>query len=543
MPINFDKLLSDPMFAGGAGLFGAGSPIATAYGLMQQTAAVKRAQQQQAIENAQQEAMLGWRNRQLSAQEKNYESEAEARSAQAMTARANAEKYGEQVKVMQAAEERKARNEEFMRKLMPGLFNGQNGLPDLGGAMTPQSGGVPDPSQPMPTGKFGTPVAILDNLQKVESGGNPFAMGPDIGNGVRAKGPYQFLDSTRASMEQQGYGQFDPFNPSESRDAADWYLQKLFRQNGGDWQKALAAYGGFKTKDASQYVNKVLTGSPESVVRQVQQNQSNPGLTLPAIKPTYTPNIKLHDGDMTVDLNASYEPAKMALDIFKTTRDYGPGGFKEQEASRQNRAEQRATEKHPGELAGQAANIAHTQAQTTRLGQQTADDQRKEQEARAMAKNSHDAIGEAVDAASNQIDSLISDKGLPAITGRAAMTNRFAIPGGAAYEALAKLKSIQSKLVQDTLQAVRAASKNGASGYGQFTEKELEVVKTYIDNLDPGRPDFIDALKNVKGRLAQIKARQGEYYRAANAPSVGTVEGGYRFKGGDPADQKNWEKQ
>jgi hypothetical protein len=42
------------------------------------------------------------------------------------------------------------------------------------------------------------------------------------------------------------------------------------------------------------------------------------------------------------------------------------------------------------------------------------------------------------------------------------------------------------------------------------------------------------------------KIRDDFYGSAAptrtNAPPVGTISGGYRFKGGDPNDQNNWER-
>jgi len=53
---------------------------------------------------------------------------------------------------------------------------------------------------------------------------------------------------------------FDPFDAAQSRDAADRYLQTLVKKNGGDYRKALAAYGGFVTKDPTSYIEKVLTG-------------------------------------------------------------------------------------------------------------------------------------------------------------------------------------------------------------------------------------------------------------------------------------------
>ena len=46
-------------------------------------------------------------------------------------------------------------------------------------------------------------------------------------------------------------------NPQQARMAMEIYMKKLLDQNGGDLDKALAAYGGFKTKDPSEYINKI----------------------------------------------------------------------------------------------------------------------------------------------------------------------------------------------------------------------------------------------------------------------------------------------
>jgi hypothetical protein len=102
---------------------------------------------------------------------------------------------------------------------------------------------------------YGTPSKLLDNLEMVESSGNPNAVNRQTG----ATGAYQFLPSTVAHLKKQGVS-FDPTNRDQSRMAADYYIQKLVKNNGGDYQKAMAAYGGFVSKDPSGYVSKVLKG-------------------------------------------------------------------------------------------------------------------------------------------------------------------------------------------------------------------------------------------------------------------------------------------
>lgn len=93
---------------------------------------------------------------------------------------------------------------------------------------------------------------ILDNLRKVESGGDRFALNKES----KAMGAYQFMPEQVQTMHKQGI-EFNPFNEKESRDAAKSYLEKLVKEK-GSVEKALAAYGGFITKDPTAYVNKVL---------------------------------------------------------------------------------------------------------------------------------------------------------------------------------------------------------------------------------------------------------------------------------------------
>lgn len=101
--------------------------------------------------------------------------------------------------------------------------------------------------------------ALLDSLKQVESSGNPKAVNKESG----AMGAYQFMPNTVKMLEKQGI-KFDPYNEAEARVAAKKYLEQLVEQNGGDVKKALAQYGGFKEKDPSAYVGKVLGGQQES---------------------------------------------------------------------------------------------------------------------------------------------------------------------------------------------------------------------------------------------------------------------------------------
>jgi len=92
---------------------------------------------------------------------------------------------------------------------------------------------------------------LLDNLKRVESGGNAKAVNKDSG----AMGAYQFMPDTVKALNQQGI-KFDPFDEQQSRGAAKQYLENLVKQT-GSLDQALAAYGGFKTKDPTAYVQAV----------------------------------------------------------------------------------------------------------------------------------------------------------------------------------------------------------------------------------------------------------------------------------------------
>ena len=105
------------------------------------------------------------------------------------------------------------------------------------------------------TQSYGTPAKLLENTIQAESSGNPHAVNPQSG----AMGIGQFMPGTVAMLHKQGI-EFNPFKADESRAAMDYYINTLAKKHGGDYTKAMSEYGGFKTKDPSTYLAKVLKG-------------------------------------------------------------------------------------------------------------------------------------------------------------------------------------------------------------------------------------------------------------------------------------------
>jgi hypothetical protein len=110
---------------------------------------------------------------------------------------------------------------------------------------------------------------LLDSLRKVESGGDTFA----INKKTKAMGPYQFMPDTVQMLHKQGI-KFNPFDENESREAARQYLGRLAQRHNGNIELALKDYGGFVTKDPTDYINKVTGGATTPAKPSGQQTQT-----------------------------------------------------------------------------------------------------------------------------------------------------------------------------------------------------------------------------------------------------------------------------
>jgi hypothetical protein len=138
---------------------------------------------------------------------------------------------------------------------------------DIGG-FTKALGTSAEPTRPQQTKNY-ISDELLNSLKRVESGKDPYAVNKE----TKAMGAYQFMPDTVAMLHRQGV-KFNPFDEEQSREAARHYLNTLVEKNGGDVKKALAQYGGFVTKDPSQYVGNVLGGQQAPQTQQAPQAQS-----------------------------------------------------------------------------------------------------------------------------------------------------------------------------------------------------------------------------------------------------------------------------
>ena len=104
---------------------------------------------------------------------------------------------------------------------------------------------------------------------------------------------------------------------------------------------------------------------------------------------------------------------------------------------------------------------------------------------------------------------------------------------------------VQSKIDQINGQAFLQAF-NMLRGAGQITEVEGTKATAAMARLNAAQSeqDYQAALSELRGIVtnAVSRARTKAGVSSGDGPKQGTVEDGYRFKGGDPSDAQNWEK-
>lgn len=110
----------------------------------------------------------------------------------------------------------------------------------------------------------------------------------------------------------------------------------------------------------------------------------------------------------------------------------------------------------------------------------------------------------------DQIDNVYADSADNAGWGETGLTGSVMrpVPGTAAYNLAAAIQTIEANAAFDALQAMREASPTGGA-LGQVTERELDLLKSSVANLDPNQsqPDFIRQIGIAKGHYLDMLRR------------------------------------
>lgn len=431
---------------------------------------------------------------------------------------------------------------------------------------------APNMGQPVeqPTGKYGTPLSLLNNFVKIESSGNPHAIGPSVPGQGNAMGLFQFMPGTVNMLKKQGID-FNPLVPDQRlQDAADFYFQQLLKKNNGDVTAALNDWQGAKK----------TVGSPANLKYNARALQ---GVQLPGAPPTGLPTggaPSVQIPQVTGQPPQVIDPRAAALQQADQATLFGmvglPGAAQMMEGAKlrmptnvpagsyqQGANGQLTYMPDPNKVAEMALKQKEFGLTNEKTTQELQDKALAQREKQSSAISELRNITSGMQRLSTNVDELLNHPGLPSNTGLTGAAKLYNLtPEG--RDASILLEGIKSKLVVDILRDLKASSKNGASGFGALSDPEGKILETYIENLNRAQtlPAMQKALTNLKTFSQNAISKYNEAYKntyggtlpelagatpteqstapTGGAPATGTVKGGYMFKGGNPADKASW---
>lgn len=117
---------------------------------------------------------------------------------------------------------------------------------------------------------------------------------------------------------------------------------------------------------------------------------------------------------------------------------------------------------------------------------------------------------------------LVKDSKLGRVTGIPGMVPN--VPGQAGSVAISRLEGLKSMIVADTLKAIKALSQNGASGFGNLSDKEGAILSQQLGNLHnaTSEAELRRVVGDIESFVDDAKARLTTAYKEKHAAQIGT---------------------